>query len=500
MKLLAFISEKLGKRLSGWYAKTLSLGGKEVLLKSTAMALPVYAMSCFRLTKHHCQKIMSAMAVFWWNECSDKKKIHWVSWPKLCMPKEFGGLGFRDIEDFNQALLAKQARKFLNEPQSLLAQIYKGRYYANKDFLECGVGYRPSYAWRSILFGWELLSKGLIKSIGNGRSTSVWGEKWIMDEVPRRPVNRQTLIDVNLQVSSLIENTGEWNTDMFTELFPPNEVFRIKQMPPGRVEDCFVWAYSRHGAYTVKTGYELLAKAKASLSGALTAEDQSKNALKRRLWKIPTLPKIKMFLWRAASGALAVAERLNSRGLHVDNNCKLCQGCPEIINHVLFQCSVARRIWSDVELTLPSVAMHRSFDENLSEVFDWLEDSSRPHLATRAIPWILWLIWKNMKSVLYAETQLSLVKMQSDMRDEVEQWFKLNKESTGVANRSSQMGTSSLWSPPENEVIKCNVHANWRNASLHSGLAWIARDRSGNVTHHARDAIVHAPNRMIAEI
>lgn len=92
------------------------------------------------------------MSAFWWNECSDKKKIHWVSWSKFCMPKEF--------EDFNQALLAKQAWKLLNEPQSLLAQVYRGIYYANMDFLECGKGYRPSYAWRSILFGCEFLVKG----------------------------------------------------------------------------------------------------------------------------------------------------------------------------------------------------------------------------------------------------------------------------------------------------------------------------------------------------
>ncbi|KAH0850461.1 hypothetical protein HID58_095508 [Brassica napus] len=56
------------------------------------------------------------------------------------------------------------------------------------------------------------------------------------------------------------------------------------------------------------------------------------------------------------------------------------------------------------------------------------------------------------------------------------------------------------WSPPEEGRIKCNIHANWRNASLHSGIAWIARDHSGNVIHHTRDAIVNAPNRLIAEI
>lgn len=67
--------------------------------------------------------------------------------------KANGGLGLKDVEDFNQALLAKQAWRLLSEPQSLLSRLYKARYYTRRDFLEATEGYRPSYAWRSICFG-----------------------------------------------------------------------------------------------------------------------------------------------------------------------------------------------------------------------------------------------------------------------------------------------------------------------------------------------------------
>lgn len=42
--------------------------------------------------------------------------------------------------------------------------------------MESGIGLRPSYAWKSILHGRDLLKRGLIKSIGNGKETWVWTE------------------------------------------------------------------------------------------------------------------------------------------------------------------------------------------------------------------------------------------------------------------------------------------------------------------------------------
>ncbi|XP_009119449.1 uncharacterized protein LOC103844414 [Brassica rapa] len=86
------------------------------------------------------------------------------------------------------------------------------------------------------------------------------------------------------------------------------------------------------------------------------------------------------------------------------------------------------------------------------------------------------------------------------MFEEVEQWFELNKVQAPGAHTNTRLESEDKWNPPENGVIKCNIHANWRNALLHSGVAWIARDQMDNVSYHARDAITHAPNRFVAEL
>ena len=88
-----------------------------------------------------------------------EKKMTWIAWDKLCILKEKGGIGFRDLRAFNLALLTKQGWRIQQNPNSLVHRVFKVRYFADRPFMEAVLGRRPLYVWRSILAAVEDLSR-----------------------------------------------------------------------------------------------------------------------------------------------------------------------------------------------------------------------------------------------------------------------------------------------------------------------------------------------------
>ena len=92
-----------------------------------------------------CQHINLIIRKFWWGSTiNGRRKTNWVAWEKLIQPKFMGGLGFRDIELFDLALLARQAWRILQNPMAMTAQLSKVVYYPACDFLQAPLGSRPS--------------------------------------------------------------------------------------------------------------------------------------------------------------------------------------------------------------------------------------------------------------------------------------------------------------------------------------------------------------------
>lgn len=91
----------------------------------------------------------------------------------------------------------------------------------------------------------------------------------------------------------LIQDGGQWDLTKLNMLFPVNEVSRILQLPVGDVPDKEIWAYSSHGAYTVKSGYDIAVQAKERLALQQAMNTPGLLELKKKIWQIPTIPKIR---------------------------------------------------------------------------------------------------------------------------------------------------------------------------------------------------------------
>jgi hypothetical protein len=109
--------------------------------------IPTYTMSVFQLQKTLSRELNTMMEKFWWGHKDNDNKIAWMRWDWMGKTKERGGLGYREPECFNKALLAKVGWRFHQEPDSLVAKTYREKYYPGGVFMESFLGKRPSYAW-----------------------------------------------------------------------------------------------------------------------------------------------------------------------------------------------------------------------------------------------------------------------------------------------------------------------------------------------------------------
>jgi hypothetical protein len=145
VRTFRYLFNRMWTQMNGCSDHPLSRKGNEIMLKSVTQAIPTHVMSCFQIPFSTCDFMRKAIANQWWGVENGKRKLHWRSWEWLSTPKSLGGLGFRDMVLFNQAMLGRQCWRLITEPNSLCARVLKARYFPDCDVVDAPQPRSSSY-------------------------------------------------------------------------------------------------------------------------------------------------------------------------------------------------------------------------------------------------------------------------------------------------------------------------------------------------------------------
>ena len=107
-------------------------------------------------------------------------------------------MGFCDLYAFNLAMMAKQEWRMLENLTSLMACMYKARYFPNGDILNASIGNNPSYAWRSIHKSIEINQQGTRWRVGNGKTIHIWDDSVCQHQQLKKSFPQGKILETSL--------------------------------------------------------------------------------------------------------------------------------------------------------------------------------------------------------------------------------------------------------------------------------------------------------------
>jgi hypothetical protein len=388
-------------------------------------------------------------------------------------PKDIGGMGFRDLHYFNLAMIAKQGWNIMTRPHTLVAKIYKARYFPNSSFFDSKIGHNPNYAWRGIWKARQILMHGCRWSIGNGTSIKVMGDPWLRDKEGAWLPSPQVQGVHNFTINELmIPNMKLWDKVKIESLFPLNIANRIMQTPLLDMveDDKLIWIDSSQGHYSVKSGYKLLFNISGKIDTMASQDDW------RSLWKIHAPPKAKHLLWRICKGCLPTRLRLQERHVSCPLSCPLCDHVNEDDWHVLFGCNVSMQASQAAGVEQKLLPYFQSAG-NVREAI--LNVCARESIETAGIfAMLVWVLWNNRNNKVWNDTNEPGRFLGIKARHLWSEWSAIQQVQRSHI-QSEQVQSSTRWQRPPQGWYKCNVDAGFHQAINKTSTSWCLRDHLG---------------------
>ncbi|KAL2903953.1 hypothetical protein RDABS01_002663 [Bienertia sinuspersici] len=416
------IHDRVLQCISSWKYSCLNPAARSILINSVLVALAAHIMSIYLLPHKTLNRISSTILKFYWGGKGQARPIYWKSRDQLELRKEEGGLGLRNLENLNKALLFRQVWRVSRNHNSLASRVIRRKYGGDPlAIARRGATLRnASWAMRSMVNCAKTLKLGCGIKVGNGRSTLIQEDIWAGKEpIAFRNRDFENQPEKPEYVSDIIDGQS-WNANKVWNWFKRDSAQRILStyLPKEEKEDEIIWCQEENGDYSVKSGYWYLQNQRKR------GRNHTETKFWKRLWKTPMSQRWRMFCWKLAHNALPTKENLSKRKITQNSSCVIC-GNVESASHLFLYCEVSKRIWSGSSLGLNIPESPRlEISTWFKNFFNYLtEEGSNPNPGWALLIANLWAIWTHRNNVIFREAAVNPYGVMEVAKVEMERWY-----------------------------------------------------------------------------
>lgn len=306
-----------------------------------------------------------------------------VNWRWICSPKEFGGLGIKNLECYGRALRLRWLWFQWDDTD----RPWKG-------------SATPCVGSDFALF--EACTK---ITVGDGSKTLFWKDNWLNGSAPaklaptifKRSRCKSISIKDGFQEGRWMRGLSRLNSEEeLQEFLSLWEVIQNVQL--SSEADSISWRLTANGVYSAKSAYD------AHCIGRIREPALNK------VWKLKTEGKVRFYYWLLLQNKTWTADRLLRRGWPHDPICKLCDREPESAVHLLLNCSFARQIWADLSVSDPEVSLIGSSSTSVSSWWHKLNCISPKRRRMECLSvacYMGWHIWKERNRRVFQNSCLT---------------------------------------------------------------------------------------------
>ena len=164
------------------------------------------------------------------------------------------------------------------------------------------------------------------------------------------------------------------------------EVFQIaSSLILSTEDDSIIWNFDSSGKYSAQSLYDIV-------------NDRGIKQLYTLVtWKIKVPPRIHIFLWLLANNRILTRDNLAKRREVQDKMCLFCSE-NESVNHLFFDCCVARQCWAVI-----SEILQFEIGMNFESVGRCWINNKKMGMVNMLTSVVLWSLWKLRNALCFKE-------------------------------------------------------------------------------------------------